>query len=92
MLPGATCFFTVQFDPFVAGSFSGGFVIEDNAGPGQSNLPSAAVGNSTSVFAQVVSVSGVGLPRTSGDYDGDGIVDLGVWRPSNGRIRLLHSS
>ena len=59
--PGSSCFFTVQFDPPAASGFSGGFVVEDNAGPGQSNLTSTAVGNSSSVFAQVVSVSGTGV-------------------------------
>ena len=92
MVPGSTCFFTVQFNSSLAGSFSGGFVVEDNAGPGQSNLSSVPVGNSTSVFAQIVSVSAVAVPRTSGDYDGDGKADLGVWRPSTGQWFIVPSN
>ena len=57
--PGGSCTFTVQFDPTVAGPLSGTLGFADNAGVGESNLPSTSI-NGTS-FQQIVSLSGTGV-------------------------------
>lgn len=57
--PGGYCTFTVQFDPNALGALSGGLGFADNAGVGQTNLPSTTINAST--FQQIVSLSGTGV-------------------------------
>ncbi len=56
--PGGSCTFTVQFDPLTVGPLSGSLGFLDNAGGGESNLPSAANGSS---FTQTIPLLGTGV-------------------------------
>jgi hypothetical protein len=53
-----SCTVTVQFDPTSAGNLTSSLNFFDNAGPGESNLQSAASGSG---FLQAVSLSGTGV-------------------------------